>query len=56
MELLKRTQIFRWLRYMFSRPIRPNEPHKPVKNITKKLPESDYDGMGNFSRFGRPPE
>ena len=25
------------------------------KNVNK-LPESDYDGMGNFSRFGRPPK
>ena len=56
MELLKRIEMLRRLRYMFSRPIRPNDKPKSIENITKKLPESDYDGMGNFSRFGNPPK
>jgi hypothetical protein len=25
-----------------------------IKEPDKKLPASDYDGMGNFKRFGRP--
>ena len=25
-----------------------------TKEPEKKLPTSDYDGMGNFKRFGRP--
>jgi hypothetical protein len=25
-----------------------------VKEPNQKLPASDYDGMGDFSRFGRP--
>tara|TARA_A100000172_G_scaffold48859_2_gene30563 strand:- start:42 stop:212 length:171 start_codon:yes stop_codon:yes gene_type:complete len=56
MELLKRIELFRRLRYMFSRPIRPNDKPKSVENKTTRLPESDYDGMGNFSRFGNPPK
>ena len=56
MELLKRMQLFRRLRYMFSKPVRPKEKQEPVENITTRLPESDYDGMGNFSRFGNPPK
>jgi hypothetical protein len=56
MELLKRTEMFRWLRYMFSRPIRPNDKPKPVEHKTTRLPDSDYDGMGNFTRFGNPPK
>ena len=27
-----------------------------ISESVSKLPESDYDGMGNFSRFGRPPK
>ena len=56
MEFLKRIEMYKRLRYMFSRPIRPNEPYQPVENLTTRLPDSDYDGMGNFSRFGRPPK
>jgi hypothetical protein len=56
MEFLKRTKKFRWLRYMSSKPTRPNDRPKPVENITTRLPDSDYDGMGNFSRFGKPPK
>ena len=56
MKLLKRIKIYNRIRYMFSRPTRPNNPHKPVENKTTRLPETDYDGMGNFSRFGNPPK
>ena len=56
MKLLKRTRIYNRIRYMFSRPTRPNNPHQPVENKTTRLPETDYDGMGNFSRFGNPPK
>lgn len=56
MEVLKRIEAFKRIRYMFSRPIRPNDKPKPVEHKTSKLPESDYDGMGNFSRFGNPPK
>ena len=55
-SFLKGTKIFRWLRYMFSRPIRPNDRPEPVEHKTTRLPDSDYDGMGNFSRFGNPPK
>ena len=43
---------------MFSKPLRKKYDYKPVvtKNKTEKLPDSDYDGMGNFSRFGNPPK
>ena len=48
--------IKRILRYMFSKPLRKK--HDPKSSIEKpkseKLPDSDYDGMGDFSRFGRP--
>jgi hypothetical protein len=42
--------------YMLRRPERKK--HKTEKQIVKpnneKLPATDYDGMGDFSRFGRP--
>ena len=41
---------------MLSKPVRPNDRPEPVVNNTNRLPESDYDGMGNFSRFGNPPK
>ena len=25
-----------------------------IKEPSKKLPPTDYDGMGNFKRFGKP--
>ena len=31
-------------------------PEPEEDKTDNKLPESDYDGMGNFSRFGRPPK
>ena len=27
---------------------------KEIKEPDQKLPPSDYDGMGNFKRFGKP--
>ena len=56
MKLLKRIVLFRRFKYMFSKPLRPKDKQEPVENITTRLPESDYDGMGNFSRFGNPPK
>ena len=56
MELLRRIELFRRLRYMFSRPLRPNDKPKRVEHKSTSLPDSDYDGMGNFSRFGNPPK
>ncbi len=50
------SNIKRTLRYMFSKPLQKK--HDPKSSIEKpkseKLPDSDYDGMGDFSRFGRP--
>ncbi len=50
-------EIKRIIKYMFSKPVRKRYDDKSViaENKTKKLPDSDYDGMGNFSRFGKPP-
>ena len=44
------------LLYMFSKPLnkRYSTEHSTQENKDKNLPDSDYDGMGNFSRFGRP--
>ena len=44
------------LRYMFSKPLqkRYSSKHAIPKSKDGKLPDSDYDGMGDFSRFGRP--
>ena len=42
--------------YMLQRP--EDKRHKTQKQVVKsnneKLPATDYDGMGDFSRFGRP--
>ena len=56
MEILKRLEVFKRVRYMFLRPIRPKDKSKPVEHKTTRLPDSDYDGMGNFTRFGNPPK
>tara|TARA_S200002703_G_C3763774_1_gene235130 strand:- start:809 stop:979 length:171 start_codon:yes stop_codon:yes gene_type:complete len=56
MKNLKNTNLFRWIRYVTRKPLRPNDKYNPVEHKTTRLPESDYDGMGNFSRFGRPPK
>ena len=56
MKLLKRIKMYNRIRYMFSIPTRRINPHKPVENKTSRLPETDYVGMGNFSRFGNPPK
>lgn len=52
------TKIKKILKYMFSKPLQKRYDSKAVitKNKTNKLPESDYDGMGDFSRFGNPPK
>ena len=44
------------LRYMFSKPLdkKYNSKSSVEKPKSEKLPDSDYDGMGDFSRFGRP--
>ena len=49
-------RIKKLLIYMFSKPLQKRylTKHAIPKNKEKKLPDSDYDGMGDFSRFGRP--
>jgi hypothetical protein len=51
MEYIKRTLL-----YMFRKPLDKGYSSKTAvqQNESTKLPDSDYDGMGNFSRFGRP--
>lgn len=41
---------------MFSKPVQKRYSTKLAipKSKVNELPDSDYDGMGDFSRFGRP--
>ena len=41
---------------MFSKPLDRgySTNHVTKQNKDTNLPDSDYDGMGDFSRFGRP--
>ena len=45
---------------MFSKPLdkrystEHSTEYSTEQNKDTNLPDSDYDGMGNFSRFGRP--
>jgi hypothetical protein len=41
---------------MFRKPLQKRylTKHAIPKDKEKSLPDSDYDGMGDFSRFGRP--
>ena len=49
-------RIKRLLIYMFSKPLHKRYSTKPkiAKSKENKLSDADYDGMGDFSRFGRP--